>query len=155
MYQKTDISLSGVFTTLSSCCISPTVSEEKTAPYAYKMRSSQPWYSGGSERQTKRRQKNRVFNKGRQDTAGHVEPTQMSYPLHSTRVRIRAPRYAGATALMEYLQPNHTKGTLRQLHTLERRTSSPKTKGRWSGPQIKPRPIPGNRFMSHHLSSDF
>ena len=41
-----------------------------------------------------------------------------------------------------------------QLHTLERRTSSPKTKGRWSGPKIKPRPFSGNRFRPHHLSSD-
>ena len=43
----------------------------------------------------------------------------MRHPLHSTRVRIRAPRYGGAAASMEYLQPNHTKGTLHQLHTFE------------------------------------
>ena len=78
----------------------------------------------------------------------------MRHPLHSTRVRIRAAQYGGATASMEHLQPNHTKGTLQRLHTLERRTSSPKTKGRWSGPQITPRPISEQRFRSHHLSSD-
>ena len=53
------------------------------------------------------------------------------------------------------LQSNHTKGTLQQLHTPERRTSSPKTKGHWSGTQITPRPISEQRFRSHHLSSDF
>ena len=78
----------------------------------------------------------------------------MRHPLRTTQVRIRAARYDRATASMEYLQPNHTKGTLQQLHTLERRTLSPKTKGRWSDPQITPGPISEQRFGWHHLSSD-
>ena len=75
--------------------------------------------------------------------------------MHSTRVRIHAPRYGGATTSMESLQPNHTKETLRQPHTLERRASPSKTKGRGSDPKIKPQPISGNRFRSHHPSQTF
>ena len=43
-----------------------------------------------------------------------------------------------------YRQSNPTKGTLQPLHTLERRTSSPQTKRRWSRPQIAPRPFLNN-----------
>ena len=46
------------------------------------------------------------------------------------------------------------KENLQRLRTIERRTSSPKTKGRWSGPQIMPQPISEQHFRSHHLSSD-
>ena len=46
----------------------------------------------------------------------------MNYPLHSIRVRIRAPRYGGATASMESLHQNQAQKTLRRLQTLERRT---------------------------------
>ena len=74
--------------------------------------------------------------------------------MRITRVRIHAPRHGGATGSMESLQSNHTKGTLQQPHTLERRTSSPQTKRRWSGPQIMPRPISKQRFGLHHPSSD-
>ena len=55
---------------------------------------------------------------------------------------------------MDSLQSNHTKGTLQPLHTLERRTSSPQTKRRWSRPQIAPRSISKQRFGSHNPSSD-
>ena len=44
--------------------------------------------------------------------------------------------------------------TMGQLHTLERRTSSPQTKRRWSEPQITPRRISKRRFGMHHPSSD-
>ena len=44
--------------------------------------------------------------------------------------------------------------TMGQLHTLERRTSSPQTKRRWSEPQITPRHISKRRFGTHHPSSD-
>ena len=74
--------------------------------------------------------------------------------MRITRVRIHAARHGGATGSMESLQSNHTKGTLQQPHTLERRTSSPQTKRRWSGPQIMPRPISKQSFGLHHPSSD-
>ena len=44
--------------------------------------------------------------------------------------------------------------TMGQLHTLERRTSSPQTKRRWSEPQITPRRISKRRFGMHHPSTD-
>ena len=51
----------------------------------------------------------------------------MRHPLHSTRERIRAARY-GATASMEYLQSNHTKGTLQDYTLLKDALRHPRRK---------------------------
>ena len=57
--------------------------------------------------------------------------------------------------MMGSLRSNYTRGTLRPLRTLERCTSSPQTKRRWSEPQSTPRRISKRRFGSHHPAADF
>ena len=78
----------------------------------------------------------------------------MCHPLHSTWVQIQAPGMVELTTTMDSLESHQTQSALSQLQTLERRASSPKTKGRWSANKIKMRSISRNRFGSHHPSSD-
>ena len=80
----------------------------------------------------------------------------MRHPLHSTRVRIRAPRHGGATAsnTMESLHQHQGQKILGRVQTLEKRASQTKTREPWRAEKTKSRIISGKAFGSHHSSSD-